>query len=174
MARGVFGLLILWTIAGLLARASAGRLLAIGGVTPDFLSLVVVYWALAGGPLAGVLAGFLVGLVGDAETGRFLGLTAGALAAVGFLVGSIGASLHRERPPAQFVVLFVATALVLALRTLFAVGGDLGSWLTAVPLTVLARSAYTAILGPILYLIARALGAPNFLAHGAAAAKPGN
>ncbi len=161
-------------MAGLLARASAGRLLAIGGVTPDFLSLVVVFWALAGGPLAGVLAGFLVGLVGDAETGRFLGLTAGALAAVGFLVGSVGASLHRERPPAQFVVLFVATLLVLAVRTLFAVGGDLGSWLASFPFAVLARAVYTALVGPVPYLIARALGAPNFLAHGAAAAKPGS
>lgn len=174
MARGAFGLLLLWTVAGLLARASSSQLLSVFGVTPDLLTLVVVYWALAGGPLAGVLSGFVVGFVADAETGRFLGLTAGALAGIGFMIGSVGSSLHREKPPAQLVVLFLSTVLVLGLRTLFAVGGDMASWISAFPFAVLARALYTALVGPVLYLIARALGAPDFLAHGAAAAKPGN
>jgi hypothetical protein len=67
-----------------------------------------VFWALAGGARAGVFAGFVVGLVADAEAGRFLGLSSGVLSAIGFGVGSMGNSLHRERPPAQFVVLFFA------------------------------------------------------------------
>ena len=107
MARGTFYLLILWTVAGLLVRASAERTIAIFGVVPDLLTLVVIYWALAGGGLAGVLAGFLVGIIADADAGRTLGLTAGALAAIGYVAGSAGSSLHRERPPAQFVVLLL-------------------------------------------------------------------
>ena len=171
MARRSFYLLILWTVAGLLVRASAERTIGIFGATPDLLTLVVIYWALAGGGLAGVLAGFVVGLVADADLGRTLGLTAGILAAVGYVAGNIGSSLHRERPPAQFVVLFVATLLVLSLRTLFAAHGDAAAWVAAFPVHVLLRAVYTALLGPLVYLIARFLGAPDFLAHGATSAE---
>ena len=171
MARGTFYLLILWTVAGLLVRASAERTIGLFGVAPDLLTLVVVYWALAGGGLAGVLSGFVVGLVADADAGRTLGLTAGTLAAVGFLVGNLGSSLHRERPPAQFVVLFVAALLVLSVRTLFAAQGDLVAWTAALPVHVLARALYTALVGPLVYVLMRALGAPDFLAHGASSAE---
>jgi len=172
MARLTFYLLLLWTISGLLVRSSAVRLVAIFGVTPDLLSLLLVYWSLAGGARAGVYAGLIVGLVADAEAGRFLGLTAGTLAAVGFVVGNVGASLHRESAPAQFVVLFFATAVSLAVRALFAVQGDLGAWLAILPGEVALRSLYTAILGPLVYFAFRALGAPDFLAHGQTTAQP--
>ena len=171
MARGTFYLLILCTVAGLLVRASASRTIAVFGIAPDLLTLVVVYWALAGGGLAGVLAGFVVGLVADADAGRTLGLTAGALAAIGYLVGGAGSSLHKERPPAQFVVLFLAVLFVLSVRTLFAAQGDLAAWITAFPVHVLGRALYTALLGPLVYLIARVLGAPDFLAHGTTSAE---
>jgi rod shape-determining protein MreD len=171
VVRVVFNALVVWTLAGVLLRSSATRLLSVYGVTPDLLVLITVYWALAGGPTAGVVAGFVIGLVADAEVGRFLGLTAGALAAIGFVIGSIGSSLHREKPPAQFVVLFFAAALVLGLRTLFATGGDLVAWLAVFPVDVAARALYTALLGPALYVLLRALGVPDFLGHGATAAQ---
>ncbi len=171
MARGTFYLLVLWTVAGLLVRASAERTIGIQGVVPDLLTLVVVYWALAGGGLAGVFAGFVVGLVADADVGRTLGLTAGTLAAIGYLAGNFGPSLHRERPPAQFVVLFVATGLVLSVRTLFAAQGDVAAWASVFVPDVVLRALYTAFVGPLVYLIARGLGAPDFLAHGATSAE---
>lgn len=167
MARGTFYLLILWTVAGLLVRSSAEQTIGIFGAVPDLLTLVVVYWALAGGGLAGVLAGFLVGLIADADAGRTLGLSAGTLALVGYVAGNIGPSLHRERPPAQFVVLAIAAILALSVRTLFAAQGDVAAWFSAFPVHVLLRAVYTALLGPLVYLVARALGAPDFLSHGA-------
>ena len=172
MARATFYLLALWTAAGLLARSAASQMLALWGVAPDLLTLLVVFWALAGGARAGVFAGFVVGLVADAETGRFLGLSGAVLAAIGFGVGSMGNSLHRERPPAQFVVLFFSAAIALAARLLFATYGDLGAWLAMLPTEVFLRALYTAVLGPLVYLAFRALGAPDFLAHGQAAAQP--
>ena len=172
MARATFYLLALWTAAGLLARSSVSQMLALWGVTPDLLTLLVVFWALAGGARAGVFAGFVVGLVADAEAGRFIGLSAGVLSAVGFGVGSMGASLHRERPPAQFVVLFFSATVALAARLLFSTYGDVAAWLAALPGQVFLRALYTAVIGPLVYLIFRALGAPDFLAHGQAAAQP--
>ena len=172
MARATFYLLALWTAAGLLARSSVSQLLSVFGITPDLLTLLVVFWALAGGSQAGVFAGFVVGLVADAEAGRFLGLSAGTLAAVGFAVGSLGNSLHRERPPAQFVVLFFAASATLAVRLLFATYGDIPAWLATLPTQVFLRALYTAALGPLVYIVFRALGAPDFLAHGQTTAQP--
>lgn len=169
MIRAVFNALIVWTLAGVLLRSSATRLLAVFGVTPDLLVLITVYWALAGGATAGVIAGFVVGLVADAEVGRFLGLTAGTLSGVGFLIGSASSSLHRERPPAQFVVLFFAAAFALGVRTLFATGGDIVAWFSVFPVDVFLRALYTALLGPALYIVLRALGVPDFLRHGTTA-----
>ena len=37
---------------------------------------------------------------------------------------------------------------------------------------VILRALYTAVLGPLVYVAFRALGAPDFLAHGQAAAQP--
>jgi rod shape-determining protein MreD len=172
MAQATFLLLLVWTLAGLLIRSSAAESIAVFGAAPDFATLLVVYWGLAGGPLTGVLAGFVVGIVVDADLGRDLGLAAGLLAGVGYLTGSVGSSLHRERPPAQFVVLFLATLLVLAVRTLFACDGDLVAWGAGFPLHVLLRAVYTALLGPVVYLLARAVGAPDFLAHGPTTTQP--
>ena len=172
MARATFYLLALWTAAGLLARSSVAQMLSLWGVAPDLLTLLVVFWALAGGARAGVFAGFVVGLVADAEVGRFLGLSSAVLSAIGFGVGSMGNSLHRERPPAQFVVLFFAASIALAARLLFATYGDLGAWVSALPVQVFLRALYTAFLGPLVYVAFRALGAPDFLAHGQAAAQP--
>ena len=105
--------------------------------------------------------------VGRRELVRTVHVTAGILALVGSLVGNIGPSLHRERPPAQFVVLFLAALLTLSVRGLFAAQGDVAAWLSAFPVHVLLRATYTALLGPLVYLVARALGAPDFLSHGA-------
>jgi rod shape-determining protein MreD len=164
--------LVLWTVGGLLAHSTAGSFLALWGVGPDLLSLVVIYWALAFGARAGVIAGFVVGLVADAQAARFFGLSAGTLAAIGFVVGTLGGSLHRERPPAQLVVLFLGTVAALSVRFLFSTFGDMRAWITIFPRDVVLRALYTAVLGPVLYTVMRALGAPNFLAHATTAAQP--
>jgi rod shape-determining protein MreD len=172
MARITASVLVLWTFAGLLAHSSAMPFLSIFGVAPDLLTLLVIYWALAFGSRAGVIAGFVVGLVADAEAARFLGLSAGTLAAVGFVVGTVAGSLHRERPPAQFLVLFLGTVAALAVRYLFSTYGDLAAWLSIFPRAVILRALYTAILGPVIYSLARVLGTPDFLGHATTVPQP--
>jgi len=46
------------------------------------------------------------------------------------------------------------------------------AWISALPVQVFVRALYTAVLGPLVYVAFRALGAPDFLAHGQAAAQP--
>jgi len=165
MIRAGFGLLVIWILAALLARGVFGDLLTIAGVRPDFLTLVVVYWGLAAGPTGGTLAGFLVGLVADADLGRGLGLQAGLLALVGFAVGQAGRQLIRENLILQAALLGIA-ALTVGLGRALVLAHDAGSN-TLFPLlpSVMASTAYTAVLGPALYWIIRILRLPDPLAR---------
>jgi len=165
MIRAGIGLLLVWVMAALLVRGVFGDLLALGGVRPDLLTLVVVYWGLAAGPMGGTLAGFLVGLVADADLGRGLGLQAGLLSAVGFAAGQAGRHLIREHLILQAAVSGIA-ALVVGFGRALVLTHDAGghSLLPFLP-SVLASAAYTALLGPALYWTVRVLRLPDPLAR---------
>jgi rod shape-determining protein MreD len=138
--------------------------MAIGGVQPDLLTLVVVYWALALGPVSGTLAGFVVGLVADAELGRGLGVQAGLLTIVGFIVGQAGKRLVKENVLMQGTVLASSTIVLAVSRILVASGGDPGALVSTAWGPILGQALYTAVIGPVLYLVVRVLGLPDPLA----------
>src|SRR5262249_7900759 len=82
----VLGLFAVWLVAALVVRGVFADLLSIGGVRPDLLILLLVYWGLAAGPVGGTLGGFLIGLIADAELSRGLGVQAGLFSIAGFAV----------------------------------------------------------------------------------------
>lgn len=61
-----------------------------GTPTVDLVLVVVVYVALTGGPVAGVVAGTVGGLVQDALSSGILGMGGLAKTVVGFLAGRLG------------------------------------------------------------------------------------
>lgn len=159
--RAAIGMLAVWTLAAFLARGVLGDLIEIRDVQPDLLTLVVVYWALALGPVPGTLAGFIVGLVADAELGRGLGVQAGLLSIVGFTVGQAGKRLVKENLLMQAALLASSTIVLAASRILLASGGDPGSLFSTAWGQILGQALYTAVLGPVLYFIIRLLGVPD-------------
>jgi rod shape-determining protein MreD len=87
-----------------LARFSIG-----GNTVVDLVLVVVVYAALSGGPLTGMLAGVAGGLVQDALGGGLVGVGGLAKTLVGFAAGVVGAQFIVAQPVSRFVVFFVAT-----------------------------------------------------------------
>jgi rod shape-determining protein MreD len=159
------GLLLLWVIAALLVRGVVGDLLTVFGVRPDLLTIVLVYFALAAGPVSGTLAGFLVGLVADADAGRALGLQAGLMSVLGCLVGHAGHQLIRENPFLQAGLVGVAALVVGTGRAAALLSGQGGDALAhAFPL-ILGGALYSAIFAPIFYWVAHRLGLPDLLAR---------
>jgi rod shape-determining protein MreD len=63
------------------------RLLTLEGITPDILTIWVIYLALKEGQMAGTLWGFCIGLVFDFATGSFIGLSALTKTICGFTAG---------------------------------------------------------------------------------------
>ena len=72
-------------------------LISIKGVRPDLIVLFVVGRALSGGPTAGLMWGFGIGLLLDAVSGTQLGLGALAYTLAGFVSGQFSSAKGTSR-----------------------------------------------------------------------------
>jgi len=103
---------VLAAIAVALALQITLARFAIGGDTVvDLVLVVVVYAALAGGPVTGLLAGTAGGLAQDALSGGLVGVGGFAKTLVGFLVGVVGSQFIVAQSLTRFVVFFAATMM---------------------------------------------------------------
>lgn len=75
-------------------------------VRPDLVLLVVVMWALVGGPVQGGIIGVLGGLVVDLFSGRFVGMGILTKAVIGILVGWLEPRFFKDNVivPVSFAV----------------------------------------------------------------------
>jgi rod shape-determining protein MreD len=89
----------------------------VGGTTAiDLVLVTVVYIALTSGPLSGMLAGSLAGLIQDQLSTGVLGIGGLAKSIVGFVVGAIGQQFIITAALPRFVTFIGAT---LAYQALF-------------------------------------------------------
>ena len=101
---------MLVAIAVALALQTTLARFAIGGATVvDLVLVVVVYAALAGGPVTGLATGTVGGLAQDALGAGLVGVGGFAKTLVGFLVGVVGSQFIVAQPLTRFVVFFAAT-----------------------------------------------------------------
>ena len=99
----IFGALALQTtLAGLVIRGTAAI---------DLVLIVVVYIALKSGPVTGLLAGTVAGLIQDALSNPILGIGGLAKTMVGFLAGLLATQFILNGPLPRFVMIVMATAL---------------------------------------------------------------
>ena len=90
------------TLAGYVFRSSAPI---------DLVLIAVVYVAIKSGPVTGLMAGTVAGLIQDALAGGILGIGGLAKTVVGFLSGVLGTQFIVTAPLPRFLLLLVATAL---------------------------------------------------------------
>ena len=90
------------TLAGLVIRGTAAI---------DLVLIVVVYIALKAGPVPGLVAGTVAGLIQDALSNPILGIGGLAKTIVGFLAGVLGTQFILTGPLPRLVMLVMATVL---------------------------------------------------------------
>jgi rod shape-determining protein MreD len=90
------------TLAGLVIRGTAAL---------DLVLIVVVYIALKSGPVTGLLAGTVAGLIQDALSNPILGIGGLAKTIVGFLAGLLATQFILNGPLPRFVLIVMATAV---------------------------------------------------------------
>ena len=91
------------TLGGYIFRGSSPAI--------DLVLIVVVYVAIKSGPVTGLLAGTVAGLIQDALSGGILGIYGLAKTLIGFLAGLLGTQFIVTAPLPRFLILIVATAL---------------------------------------------------------------
>jgi rod shape-determining protein MreD len=104
------GVLVSVSVA-VLMQALIARYTAGARWTVDLVLVGVIYAALRWGPVAGMLAGTLGGLVQDLLAGDVVGVGGLAKTLVGFAAGAIGAQFVLVRPQARMIIVAVATVL---------------------------------------------------------------
>lgn len=90
------------TLASLVLRGSAAI---------DLVLIVVVYVAIKSGPVTGLMAGTVAGLIQDALSSGILGIGGLAKTIVGFLAGVLGSQFIVTAPVPRFLLLLLATGL---------------------------------------------------------------
>lgn len=97
----VVAIVLQTTVAGFWGR---------GALTVDLVLVAVVYVALTGGPVAGLLAGTVGGLVQDALSSGILGMGGLAKTLVGFVAGRFGTQFIVTATVPRFLVFAGASA----------------------------------------------------------------
>ena len=101
---------VILAIAVALALQTTLARFAIGGTAAlDIVLVVVVYVALTSGPVTGLLAGTLAGLIQDAMASGIVGIGGLAKTIVGFLAGVVGTQFIVAAAFPRFVVFLAAT-----------------------------------------------------------------
>ena len=77
----------------------------------DLVLIVVVYLSLSFGPITGIVAGTIAGLIQDSLSSGIMGVGALAKTLVGFAAGRIGTQFIVTAPLPRFVVFIGATLL---------------------------------------------------------------
>jgi rod shape-determining protein MreD len=131
----------------ILIQMQVMRLLTLEGITPDILTIWIVYLALKEGQLQGTIWGFVVGLLFDVMTGSFIGLAALAKTICGFMAGYF----YNENKTAmtlgsyRFIVIVLVVSLIhnTLYFIVFTQGSEIGL-LRAIFQVGLATTLYTA------------------------------
>ncbi len=151
---------ILLIFLALLLQASWINSLAIYGIAPDIVIIILVFIAFTRGQIEATILGFISGLLIDIyDPGTRLGVNALANSLVGFLAGYSRVSIAAEALQAQAAILFAATLLhdviffLVALQPLKILSVGLGTGL------------YTAALGTALSFVLTLFSLLNIESH---------
>ena len=106
----VVGVLIAIALA-LALQTTLARFLVGGTAAIDLVLVVVVYVALTSGPITGMFAGSLAGLIQDALSSGVVGIGGLAKSIVGFLTGVIGQQFIVTAALPRFVMFLGATVM---------------------------------------------------------------
>ena len=105
-----FGVLIAIALA-LALQTTLARFLVGGTAALDLVLVVVVYVALTSGPVTGMLAGSLAGIIQDAMSSGVIGVGGLANSIVGFLAGVIGQQFIVTAALPRLLIFLAATVV---------------------------------------------------------------
>jgi rod shape-determining protein MreD len=150
-------------LVAVLLQLMLARYMIGGRLVFDLVLVGVVFAALRWGPVAGMLAGTLGGLLQDALAGGIVGVGGLAKTVVGYVVGQIGVQFVLTRPRAMILPLVVAT-IVHRLLMLALYGLIDQRWPQVWWAAMLWETGVNAVCGLLLFVAAESV--PNAISRG--------
>ena len=151
----VVGVLIAIALA-LALQTTLARFLVGGTAAIDLVLVVVVYVALTSGPITGMFAGSLAGLIQDALSSGVIGIGGLAKSIVGFLTGVIGQQFIVTAALPRFVMFLGATvmhaAAFMGLYMLLGLRSFPSPWAA-----IMSQALGNAVVGMVAFLIIESL-----------------
>lgn len=147
---------ILFLLLGLIAitlQSTFFSYFTIMGVKPDLLLIMVVFTAFIKGSKYGGIFGFMLGLIEDLITGRFIGMNALIKGSLGYLIGLTEGKIYKENLLAPGLLLLLASLLQGVLTVLlFNITGTNFALKEQMYKIIIPTAIYNAGLGPLFYL----------------------
>lgn len=135
-----------------LLQVALAPYIAIGGVTPNFLLLIVITLALTEGPVAGGTSGFAAGLLFDLLGAGPVGPMALVLCVVGYLAGLLHEQMFAEGWLLPLTVLAsAALGVELSYGLLLSLLGEGGRFGSMLLLKMLPGTAYNTVLALLVF-----------------------
>lgn len=108
------------------------RLLSLEDITPDILTIWIVYIAVKNGQLSATVWGFIVGLLFDLTTGNFIGLSALTKTITGFAAGYFFQENKGQTILASYRFVIIVLIVSLISNTIYFIvftrGSDINLW----------------------------------------------
>ena len=145
--------LFLAAFLGIVLRDTVFNGLSVAGGKPDFVLILVVFFAIFRGSVQGGLMGVALGLLEDLMTGRFIGINAICKGLLGYLVGVSERNLYKNIFFVPFAAILAATFLNTVFYYLFSVliGGHVG--LEKLILSTIPDAVYNMCFSPVFYAV---------------------
>jgi rod shape-determining protein MreD len=124
--------------------------ISIWGSKPDLLLAIVVYVSLLKGPVAGTIAGFVLGVLQDAQSHHSLGLNAASKALIGYAASHTWEGLDKESAYTQMAVIFGAGLLHNLVFYILYSGSQVGMVPGLMIKAGVPGALYTAVAAPVL------------------------
>ena len=137
-------------------QTTLARFLVGGTAALDLVLVVVVYAALTSGPVTGMFAGSLAGIIQDALSSGVIGIGGLAKSIVGFLAGAIGQQFIVTAALPRFVMFLAASvahaAVFMGLYVLLGLRTFPSPWAA-----ILSQAAGNAVVGMVAFTIIEGL-----------------
>ena len=136
----------------LILQSTVLETVAIAGIKPDLVMLLVVLNGFLLGTREGAFLGFVGGIVEDLFFGSYIGLNALSKMAAGYLAGAAGERLYRENIPIATIIAFFTSLAGLTVNYMLLLYLDIHvSPFNALFRVALPGAAYTALLAPFVF-----------------------
>ena len=145
--------LFLAAFLGIVLRDTVFNGLSVAGGKPEFVLILVVFFAIFRGSVQGGLMGVALGLLEDLMTGRFIGINAICKGLLGYLVGVSERNLYKNNFFVPIAAILAATFLNTVFYYLFSVliGGHVG--LEKLILSTIPDAVYNMCFSPVFYAV---------------------